>query len=123
MATTIPFTIDLTREGTLDRLAWLAWFTDSSIRLPFTSRTFGADAVLSLVPGVGSLIGTGMSLYVIAEALRHGAPAGLLARMGVNIAADTVLGSVPVAGVVFDMAFKANQRNLALLRDHLKGEH
>ena len=121
MATTIPFTIDLTRQGTLDRLAWLAWFTDSSIRVPFTSRTFGVDALLSLVPGAGSLIGSGLSLYVIAEALRHGAPAGLLARMGVYIAADTVLGSIPLAGVIFDMAFKANQRNLALLRAHLKG--
>lgn len=120
MAATIPFTIDLTRQGTLERLEWLAWFTDSSIRVPFTRRTFGADALLSFVPGVGSLVGSGLSLYVIAEALRHGAPAGLLARMGVNIAADTVLGSVPLVGVVFDMAFKANQRNLSLLRDHLK---
>lgn len=115
---TIP--VDLTREGTLKRLEWLAWFTDSAIRVPGTSRTFGADGLLSAVPGVGSLAGTGISLYVLAEALRHRVPARVLARMGLNVAIDTMVGAVPVAGVLFDMAFKANQRNLNLLRDHLR---
>lgn len=112
--------IDLTREGTLDRLDWLAWFTDSALRVPGTSWRFGADSALSLVPGVGSLMGAGLSAYVVLEALRHGAPPRVLARMGGNIAADTLLGAVPVLGFFFDMAFKANQRNLALLRQHLR---
>ncbi len=120
MTTVPPITIDLTRDGTLERLEFLAWFTDSAIRIPGTSRTFGADGFLSLIPGVGSLFGTAMSLYMVAEALRHGAPARLLGRMGLNIAADTVLGAIPLIGFLFDMAFKANQRNLNLLRQHLK---
>lgn len=115
------FTLDPSRDGTLERLSWLAWFTDSAIRVPGLNRTIGADALLSLIPGAGSLIGTGLSLYVLAEAVRHGASAGLLARMGGNIALDMVLGAIPVLGVVFDMLFKANQRNLNLLREHLKG--
>lgn len=119
MADSSTFTVDLTRGGTLDRLEWLAWFTDSAIRIPGTSRTVGADGVLSMIPGVGSLLGTGMSLYVIGEALRHGAPASLLARMGLNVAADTLLGAIPLVGFLFDFVFKANQRNLALLRRHL----
>lgn len=116
-------TIDLTPQGTLERLEWLAWFSDSAISIPGTRRTFGADGVLSLVPGVGSLVGTGMSLYVFGEALRHGAPKGLLTRMGLNIAADTLLGAIPFVGFLFDMAFKANQRNLNLLRQHMQEMH
>ncbi len=111
----------LSRDATIERLEWLAWFTDSAIRIPGTSRTIGADGLLSLVPGVGSLMGTGLSAYVILEAVRHGAPLPLLARMGANVAADTLVGAVPVVGFLFDMAFKANQRNLNLLREHLNG--
>lgn len=120
MTTARPITLDLTREGTMERLEWLAWFTDSAIRIPGTSRTVGADGFLSLMPGVGSLFGTAISLYMVTEALRHGAPARLLGRMGLNIAADTMLGAIPLIGFVFDMAFKANQRNINLLRQHLK---
>lgn len=121
--TSPSITLDLTPRGTMERLEWLAWFTDSAVRIPGTRRTIGADGVLSLVPGVGSLIGTGMSLYVVAEALRHGVPARLLTRMGLNIAADTVLGAIPVVGFFFDMFFKANQRNLTLLREHMREVH
>lgn len=113
--------IDLAPEGTLARLDWLAWFTDSAIRIPGTSRSFGADGLLSLVPGIGSLAGTGISLYLVAEAWRHGAPVPLLARMAGNVAADMAIGAIPVVGFLFDMVFKANQRNLRLLREHLKG--
>lgn len=122
MSTTYPetITIDLSRKGTLERLEWLAWFTDSAIRIPGTTRSLGADGLLSLVPGVGSLAGGGMSLYVLAEAIHHRAPAATLARMGANIAADMALGAIPAAGVVFDLMFKANQRNLNLLRNHLR---
>lgn len=120
MTATYPsITLDLTPGGTLRRLEWLAWFSDSALRIPGTSRTVGADGLLSIVPGVGSLMGTGMSLYVVAEALRHGAPPRVLTRMGLNIAADTMVGAIPVVGFLFDMAFKANRRNLELLRTHL----
>ena len=123
MANTYPGTIhvDLTRDGTLARLEWLSWFTDSAIRIPGTTRSFGADGLLSIIPGAGSLAGTGISLYLLAEAVRHGAPLPLLARMGGNVAADMVVGAIPVVGLAFDMVFKANQRNLRLLREHMKG--
>lgn len=112
-------TIDLTPKGTAERLEWIAWFTDSAIRIPGSNRRIGADGLVSIVPGVGTLVGAGISLYVVGEALRHGAPPALLTRMGLNIAADTVLGAIPVVGVLFDMGFKANQRNCNLLRQHL----
>lgn len=119
--TAIP--LNLIPAGTLERLDWIAWVTDSAIRIPGTSRSFGADGALSLIPGVGSLLGTGISCYVVAEALRHGVPPRLLTRMGLNIAADTLLGAVPVIGFLFDMAFKANRRNVDLLRQHLQEAH
>ena len=121
--TSPSITLDLTPRGTMERLEWLAWFTDSAVRIPGTRRTIGADGFLSLVPGIGSLVGTGLSLYVVGEALRHGVPARLLTRMGLNIAADTVLGAIPVVGFFFDMFFKANQRNLNLLRAHMREVH
>jgi hypothetical protein len=122
MSTTYPATIaiDLARKGTIARLERLAWFTDSAIHTPGTTRSFGADAVLSLVPGIGTLAGGGISLYVLAEAIRHGAPPATLTRMGGNIALDMTLGAIPVVGVLFDLMFKANQRNLNLLRNHLR---
>lgn len=115
-----PFTAALSPEATLGRLEWLAWFTDSAVRIPGTRRTLGADSLLSLVPGAGTFLGSGLSLYLLAEALRHGAPPRLLTRMGLNIAADTAVGAVPILGFFFDMFFKANQRNLSLLRAHLQ---
>jgi len=81
--TSPSITIDLTPQGTMERLEWLAWFSDSALRIPGTSRSIGADGVLSMVPGVGTLVGTGMSLYVIGEAVRHGVPARLLTRVWV----------------------------------------
>jgi Domain of unknown function (DUF4112) len=120
MPTTASLPLGLTREHTIDRLEWLAWFTDSAIRIPGTSRTIGADGVLSFIPGIGSLMGTGLSLYLVGEALRHKAPLPVLARMGGNVAIDTVIGAIPAVGFLFDFVFKANQRNLNLLRQHLK---
>ena len=110
----------LSPEATIDRLEWLAWFTDSAVRIPGTSRSVGADSMLSIIPGVGTFLGSGLSLYLLAEALRHGAPPRLLTRMGLNIAADTAVGAVPILGFFFDMFFKANQRNLTLLRTHMQ---
>lgn len=118
-ASLAPEAFGLSRQATMRRLEWLTWFTDNAIRIPGTTRTVGADGIVSFIPGVGSLVGTGVSLYLAAEALRHGASPRTLAKMGGNIAIDTVVGAVPVAGFLFDMAFKANQRNLTLLKEEL----
>lgn len=113
-------TLDPSPRGTLQRLDRFVHLTDLALPIPGTRRTIGVDAVLSLVPGVGSLVGTGLSLYVLAEALRHRAPAQLLGRMGLNIAIDTMLGAIPVLGFFFDLVFRANERNMKLLRSHLE---
>lgn len=104
------------------RLERLAWLLDESFTLPGTNRRFGIDPLLGLIPGVGDLVGAGLSLYVIAEAARLGAPRGLLGRMVGNMAVEAIVGLVPVAGDLFDFYWKANSRNRDLLAAHIDGQ-
>jgi hypothetical protein len=104
----------------LARLRRVGWLLDSSIPIPGTRFTLGIDQLIGLVPGAGDLIGGFLSLYIIVEAARMGVPRGLLARMGWNVAVDTLVGEVPILGDLFDIGFKANIRNLALLDGYLQ---
>ena len=101
------------------RLEWLARFMDSAIRVPGTNITFGADAVLGLVPGFGNLATTAVSGYLIREAWRLGVPRGKLLRMVGNVAMDSLISAVPVAGNIADVFWKANRKNMAILSEHL----
>jgi hypothetical protein len=102
----------------LDRLGRLAWLLDSAFVLPGTRFRFGIDALLGLIPGLGDALGVVISGYIIREAARAGVPASVLVRMALNVAVEGIVGIVPVAGDVFDAAWKANQRNVALLEAH-----
>jgi len=82
------------------------------------------DPVIGLVvPGVGDLISAGLGMYTLNLARRRGAPRIVLARMLLNLAVDTLGGSIPIVGDLWDIAFRAQARNLVLLRDHLDGGH
>jgi hypothetical protein len=105
-------TLDPARMARLRRVGWLL---DNAIPIPGTRFHLGIDQIIGLVPGIGDLIGGALSLYIIIEAWRLGVPRGLLARMGWNVAVDTLVGEIPLLGDLFDIAFKANIRNLALL--------
>jgi hypothetical protein len=104
----------------LDRLQRVGWLLDNSIPIPGTRFRLGIDQLIGLVPGIGDLIGGFLSLYIIVEASRMGVPHGLLARMGWNVAIDTLVGEIPILGDLFDIGFKANVRNLALLDGYLQ---
>ena len=104
----------------LSRLRRVGWLLDSSIPIPGTRYTLGIDQIVGLVPGIGDLVGGFLSLYIIVEAARLGVPRGVLARMGWNVAVDTLVGEVPILGDLFDIGFKANIRNLALLDGYLQ---
>lgn len=95
----------------------LAWLLDSSIRLPGGFR-IGLDGLIGLVPGVGDLVAAGLSAYIMVEAARMKLPAGVLARMGLNVLLELLVGSIPLFGDLFDFAFKANQRNVRLMDAH-----
>ncbi|WP_173584581.1 DUF4112 domain-containing protein [Acetobacter musti] len=105
----------------LERLKRLAWLLDASIQLPGTKFRFGLDAVIGLVPAGGTVIMTLVSLWIVWEARKLGAPAPLLLRMLVNVAIEAAIDFIPVAGDLIDAAFKANLRNVALLEDYLNG--
>jgi predicted SpoU family rRNA methylase len=87
--------------------------------VPGTTIRFGLDALIGLVPGIGDAITTAVALYIVNEARALGAPPLLIARMLANVALDGVVGVIPLVGDAFDVAFRANRRNMALLRDHL----
>ncbi len=106
-------------EKSRKRLERLAWYLDSSIKLPGFNARFGLDGLLGLIPAVGDTIGALISSVVISEAARMGAPKVLLLKMAFNVALDALAGSVPVVGDLFDFVWKANQRNVQLLGSYL----
>jgi len=108
-----------TREARIARIEALTNLLDTALVVPGTNIRFGFDALIGLIPGVGDAITTLMSLFIVREARQLGVPRHLIVRMLGNVALDSVVGAVPVVGDVFDVAFRANRRNLALLRKHL----
>lgn len=117
MVTTTFNDIPKTRAAVarLARLRKFAWLLDGQFRLPGTKFRFGLNSIVGLSPVVGDVAMGLVSLYLVWEARQLGAPAGLLARMVGNVAIEVVGGAVPILGDLFDMAFKANLRNLDLL--------
>ena len=106
-------------EGARARLEVIARVLDSNWRVPGTNIRFGADPVLNLLPGVGLLASKGVSAYLIWEARRLGVPTGTLLRMVGNVGLDALISAVPLAGWIGDAFYRANLRNMALLREHL----
>ena len=103
-------------ERERERLERLAWWMDERFRIPGTNRRVGLDGLLGLVPGIGDTATTLVAAWIVVEAWRMGAPTHLIGRMAANVAVDGVIGSVPLFGDIFDFAFKANSRNIRLLR-------
>ena len=103
----------------LARLRQIAELYDAGIRIPGVGIRIGLDPIIGLIPGLGDLIGAGVSLWIVAEAIRLGASGFVLFRMVANIAIDTLGGAIPVAGDVFDAFWKANLKNVRLLERHL----
>lgn len=110
-------TVDRSR---VERLHGLARILDSAFVIPGTNFRFGLDAIIGLIPGIGDLLGAGLSGFILIEAARVGLPKSVLLRMGWNVAVETVLGAVPLAGDLFDAAYKANNRNIRLLDRYLE---
>jgi len=99
----------------------MAWLLDNSIPVPLTGgRRVGIDALIGLVPFVGDLASGGIGLFVIWRASRLGLPKVVLTRMLANLALDVVIGAIPLIGDAFDLWFKANTRNVGLLRRYIE---
>ena len=103
----------------LKRIRRIAKLLDTAIGIPGTKFRFGLDPILGLIPGGGDLITAGISAYTIYLATSFGLEKADLQKMIKNIALETAVGFVPIAGDIFDAYFKANIRNLEILERHL----
>jgi hypothetical protein len=117
MKTSIPSSQQIARINRLRRLSRLL---DNAIGIPGTKFRFGLDPILGLLPGGGDTVTGGLSAYIVVEAARMGLPREILWQMVVNIILDSLAGTIPVIGDLFDVGWKSNVRNIALLEKHLK---
>jgi Domain of unknown function (DUF4112) len=100
-------------DTSIERLGWLM---DDLFRIPILGWRFGLDAIIGLVPALGDTTTSLVSFYILASAVRYRVPKVTLLRMGLNIAIDYVVGSLPFVGDLFDAWWKSNQMNVALLK-------
>ncbi|MGJ4941869.1 DUF4112 domain-containing protein [Bradyrhizobium sp. HKCCYLS1011] len=113
---------NLTREQRMARLEAVAKLLDVAFMLPGTKIRYGIDGIIGLIPVVGDLIATALSLWLVREARALGAPWHIVTRMLANVAVEGVAGMVPVAGDAFDVLFRANMRNARILRRWLDSQ-
>ncbi|WP_375434402.1 DUF4112 domain-containing protein [uncultured Hymenobacter sp.] len=113
-----------TPKPTFDTDARLRWvesisrLMDSQFRVPGTTWRFGLDPIMSLIPVVGGIPSLAVSGILILTMMRHGASGNLVVRMAINVLLDTIMGAIPIIGNIFDFAYKANDKNVRLLRAH-----
>ncbi|HEY4051710.1 MAG TPA: DUF4112 domain-containing protein [Acidobacteriaceae bacterium] len=103
-----------------ENLDLLAHVLDDWFRIPGTSIRFGLDGLIGLVPGLGDILAGLASCIIVFAAWVRGVPYITLIRMLVNLGLDVVIGAVPFLGDAFDIAWKANRRNYALLVERLE---
>ncbi|MEQ8305404.1 MAG: DUF4112 domain-containing protein [Hoeflea sp.] len=106
-------------EAELARLERLANLLDARFRLPGTPIRFGIDGIAGLVPGIGDTLTAAPSAWMIWRGHKLGVRRRMLARMIANSGLDYLIGLIPLVGDIFDVGFKANLRNAAILRDEL----
>jgi hypothetical protein len=104
----------------LERLRAMTRLLDTAFTIPGTRYRFGLDALIGLVPGFGDAVSALFSGYLVLQASRLGAPRSVVTRMIANVAIDTVVGWVPLLGDLFDVAWKSNVKNMALLEEHVR---
>jgi hypothetical protein len=112
------------KQRGLKQLGHLAKLMDAQFRIPGTDIRFGLDGIIGLIPGAGDLSTFAVSGYMVWVMANNGASGFVLAKMTFNILIDALIGSIPIIGDVFDIAFKANMRNMRLMQEHYKeGRH
>jgi hypothetical protein len=111
-------------KSAISHVESMATWMDSRFTIPGTNIKFGFDALIGLIPGAGDFTTLLISGYMVSILAKNGASGFVLARMALNILIDALLGSIPLIGDIFDVAFKANIRNVKLMREHyVEGRH
>ncbi|MBK9239984.1 MAG: DUF4112 domain-containing protein [Acidobacteria bacterium] len=111
--------VDQAKAVLLARLERTARLMDSEVRLPVVGG-IGLDPLLGLIPYAGDVVSATVAGAIILNSLQYGLPKAMVAQMVANMFVDLLFGAIPIVGDLFDIAFKANTRNLALLREHLE---
>ena len=112
------------KQRGLKQLNYLAKLMDAQFRVPGTNFRFGLDGIIGLIPGAGDLSTFAVSGYMVWVMANNGASGLVLARMTFNILIDAIVGAIPILGDLFDVAFKANMRNMRLMQQHYEeGRH
>ncbi|ADB61094.1 hypothetical protein Htur_2214 [Haloterrigena turkmenica DSM 5511] len=112
----LPAEVD---EAAINRMQTVARVLDEGLKLPGTDFRFGLDPIVGILPGAGDTATAFVSLYIVAESARMGVSQSTLLRMLANIAVDTIGGSVPILGVIFDAFWKSNKWNVKLAIEEL----
>ena len=113
-----------TAPSNLKHIDYLAKLMDAQFRVPGTNFRFGLDALIGLIPGGGDLSTFAVSGYMLWIMAQNGASGYVLARMVLNVLLDTIIGSIPILGDLFDVVYKANMRNMRLMQEHYReGRH
>lgn len=120
MSIAYDFSPARSRTETLERLDAIARLLDAAVRVPGTNIRLGADVLLNVVPGIGTLVAKGVSAYLVYEARRHGVPTLTLCRMAGRVGIDLAISAVPVVGWFGDAFYRANLKNIEELRRHLR---
>lgn len=114
-------------ERQIEGMEWLdrvSTLLDNRFRIPGTNIRFGADALIGLIPYFGDILSFGISSTLVLTMARKGASGMVLVKMVWNVIVDTLVGSIPILGDIFDVTFRANVRNLNLLKEHYEeGRH
>jgi hypothetical protein len=110
------------RREALERLERISRILDTAIRVPGLGIRFGIDGIIGLAPGIGDAATTLLSCWIVYQAYRLGASREVLTKMAGNVAIDGVIGVVPLLGDLFDVMWRANRRNVNLLRAHFERE-
>ncbi|MGD1930767.1 MAG: DUF4112 domain-containing protein [Leptolyngbyaceae cyanobacterium] len=105
----------------LNRIRRLTRLMDTAFKVPGLGLKVGLDPIVGLIPGVGDVVSTATSAYIIFLATQFQLPKGMIGKMAMNVGLEFLVGAVPLLGDVFDAFFKSNVRNLALLEAHLQG--
>lgn len=110
------------KRAALARIDMLSKLFDTAFTLPGSNVRFGVEALMRLVPGIGDAAASGLSCYLLYEAHRLEVPQQVFARLVANVAIEGIVGAVPVLGDLFDVGFRANRRNVAILKEHFERE-
>jgi Domain of unknown function (DUF4112) len=113
---------EASRGEVLERLDKLSRLFDTAFILPGTNIRFGIEAVMRLIPGIGDAVASALSCWLLYEAHRLKVPTPVFSRMVINVAIEGIVGAVPLLGDLFDVGFRANRRNVKILREYFDRE-